>query len=114
MKERDRMRKRSIVSMVLLSFITCGIYYLVSFVQVFSDINFASKDNDSALTDLLLTMITCGVWGIYCFYKYSRKLAALGAEDNTLINLVLALFGLSIVSLCIMQSNINTLVDRGQ
>lgn len=107
------MRKRSILSMIVLSIITCGIYYLLLWVQIFSDINYASKDNDSSITDLLLSIVTCGLWGIYCFWRYSKKLAYLGAEDNSLINVLLAVFGLPLISLCIMQSSINHLVDNG-
>lgn len=111
--EGINMRKRSILSMVVLSIITCGIYYLIAFVQVFSDINYALNEKDTSLTDLLLNIVTCGLWGIYCFYQYSKKLARLGAEDNTIINIVLSLFGLQIIALCIMQSNMNTLIERG-
>jgi len=36
----------------------------------------------------------------------------MGAEDNSLINVLLSVFGLPIISLCIMQSSINDLIDR--
>ena len=98
------MRKRSILSIIVLSIITCGIYYLFVWVSIF---------NDSAITDLLLSIVTCGLWGLYCFWRYSKKLADLGAEDNSLINVLLAVFGLPLISLCIMQSSINNLVDHG-
>lgn len=107
------MRKRSILSIIVLSIITCGIYYLFVWVSIFSDINYTSRDNDSAITDLLLSIVTCGLWGLYCFWRYSKKLADLGAEDNSLINVLLAVFGLPLISLCIMQSSINNLVDHG-
>lgn len=108
------MRRRSIAGMIILTVITCGIYYFIAFVQVFSDINYESREGDSAITDLVLTIITCGLWSIYCFYKYSKKLAYLGTEDNTLINVLLAIFGLPIISLCIMQSTMNYMIDRGR
>ncbi|MGX8850233.1 DUF4234 domain-containing protein [Amedibacillus sp. YH-ame10] len=106
------MRKRSLVSMVILSIITCGIMQLVYFYQVMSDINYASKENDTAGTDLLLTIITCGLWGIYCYWKYSKKLVNLGGEDNSIINVILAVLGFQIISLVILQSSINNLIDR--
>lgn len=111
-KEECVMQRRSVVGIVLLSIITCGIYYLISMYQIYSDINYARRDSDSAGTDILLGFITCGVWHIYCFYKYSNKLTEMGADDCALINVLLGCFGFSLVSLCIMQSNINTLLDR--
>ena len=81
------MRRRSIFGIIVLSIITCGIYYLIAWVQVFSDINYGARENDTAITDLLLSFVTCGIWGIFCFWKYSKKL-------------------------CIMQSSINDLIDR--
>ena len=61
---------------------------------------------------IVLSIVTCGIWGIFCFWKYSKKLYAMGAEDNSLITVLLAVFGLPIISLCIMQSSINDLIDR--
>ena len=99
--------------MILLSIVTCGIYYVIVWVQIFSDINYASKENDTAITDLLLSIITCGLWGIYCFWKYSKKLYAIGGEDNSLITVLLAVFKFPLISLCILQSTMNNLIDRG-
>ena len=106
------MRRRSIFGIIVLSIITCGIYYLIAWVQVFSDINYGAIENDTAITDLLLSFVTCGILGIFCFWKYSKKLYVMGAEDNSLINVLLSVFGLPIISLCIMQSSINDLIDR--
>lgn len=113
-REGMNMRKRSIVSIVILSLITCGIYLLVATYQIYSDINYASKENDSALTDILLGIVTCGIWSIYCYYKYSKKLVNLGTDDNSIINVILGIFGFGIVSVCIMQNDINHLIDRGE
>lgn len=106
------MRNRSIVSIVLLSIITCGIYYYVSLYEVFSDINYARRENESAAMDILLCIVTCGIWEIYCYYKYSNKLRDMGAEDCAFINVLLCVFKFGLVSLCIMQTNINSLIYR--
>ncbi len=106
------MRKRSIVSIILLSFVTCGIYSLILYYQMFSDINRECRENDTAGTDLLLMIITCGIWGIYCIYKYSKKLARLGCDDNSVINILLSIFSLQLIALCIMQDSINRYVDE--
>lgn len=106
------MRKRSLFTIVGVSIITCGIYFIVVLYQIYSDINYASKERNTALRDVLLPYITCGIWGFYCMYKYSKKLAYLGAEDNTIINVILAVLGFGIVSACIMQTGINYLIDQ--
>lgn len=108
------MRERNIVVIVLISIFTCGIGYLVFFYQAMSDINYGLKENDSAGTDILLSLITCGIWGIYCHYKYAKRVASLGSDDNATINAVLAALGFSIVSVCILQSSINNIVKNAQ
>ena len=58
------MRRRSIFGIIVLSIITCGIYYLIAWVQVFSDINYGARENDTAITDLLLSFVPA-VSGVY-------------------------------------------------
>ena len=61
-------------------------------------------------TEILLTIITCGIYGLYWIYKYSKKMWEISINvgvpypsDNSIINLVVAIFGLSLVSMGIMQ-----------
>lgn len=106
------MRKRSIISIILLTFVTCGIYLIVLMYQMFTDINYECNESNTAGTDIVLSMITCGIWGIYCIFKYSKKLARLGCEDNSIIAVLLAIFSLQLISYCIMQDSINRYVDQ--
>lgn len=106
------MRKRSIVSILLLSIITCGLYAIIVLYQLFSDINRECREYDSAGTDILLYILTCGLWGLYCYYKYPKKLARLGCDDNSLLTVVLAIFGLSLISICIIQDSVNRYVEE--
>ena len=46
------MRKRGIVSIVILTIITCGIYMFVAMYQIYSDVNYAARETDTALTDV--------------------------------------------------------------
>lgn len=106
------MRKRGIVGIVVLSIITCGIYNVFATYQVYSDVNYTLKRNNTALTDILLSLITCGLWGIYCIFVYSKRLYDLGADDNSIVNVLLGIFSVGILAVCIMQSSINGLIDR--
>ena len=56
---------------------------------------------------MVLTVVTCGVFGYYWNYKMGKAFTAIGAPDNSVLYLVLSIFGLSIVNWCIMQDSIN-------
>ena len=56
---------------------------------------------------VVLTIVTCGIFGYYWNYKMGKAFMAIGAPDNSVLYLVLSLFGLSIVNWCIMQDSIN-------
>ena len=55
----------------------------------------------------MLTIVTCGIFGYYWNYKMGKAFMAIGASDNSVLYLVLSIFGLSIVNWCIMQDAIN-------
>jgi len=64
-------------------------------------------------TDLLLSIVTCGIYYIYMHYRMGKLEAeawarhGLGHKDESLIYLLLTIFGLGIISVAIVQSNIN-------
>lgn len=104
---------------ILLSIVTCGIYYYIWMYQTSEEVNNTIGDtSESAGTEVLLTIITCGIYGYYWIYKYNRKVYQLAtnvnltASDNSLVCIILAIFGLAIVSQGIMQSQINYIVDN--
>ena len=67
------MRRRSIFGIIVLSIITCGIYYLIAWVQVFSDINYGARENDTAITDLLLSFCDLRYLGYILFLEIFQK-----------------------------------------
>ena len=104
---------------VLLSIITCGIYGIYWFICLTND---AAKCADtpefSGGKAFLFTLITCGIYGFYWYYKMGKTLqqanekAGINASDNSILYLILGLFGLGIVNYCIMQSELNTLAKK--
>ena len=105
---------------IILSIVTCGIYYLIWMYQTSEEVNNTLGDTrDGPGLEVLLTIVTCGIYGLYWLYKYNQKLVRLGnnmgvsLSDNSIICLVLAIFGLTVVALGIMQSQINELADKG-
>lgn len=108
--------KKSIVTMILLSIITCGIYGIIWFVNMTDESNRASgSDAASGGTAILYTILTCGIYSFYWNYKMGQKMAEAGKrygidiEDRAVLYLVLSLLGLGIVNTCLIQSDLNRL-----
>ncbi|MBL8000207.1 MAG: DUF4234 domain-containing protein, partial [Candidatus Kapabacteria bacterium] len=63
---------QGIVSAILLSIVTCGIYSLFWRAKQFRVINaWLGREEHSFLKYFLLTIVTCGIYGIYYEYKYA-------------------------------------------
>ncbi len=114
-------KEKNIVTAVILSIVTCGIYALVWFINLTDDISYASDDNSvSGGMALLLTIITCGIYGIYWSYKMGKLIASaqekrgMRVQDNSVLYLVLDIVGLGIVNYCLMQSDLNEIAKNSK
>ena len=110
------LRERNIATCVLLTIFTCGIYGIVWFIQLTDDVQFASGDREmSGLTAFLLSIITCQIYGFYWSYKMGKSLQVakqnrdLPADDNSVLYLILHIFGFGLVNYCLMQNELNNL-----
>lgn len=117
--------KRSIVSCILLSIFTCGLYYIFGWLPgIANDVNNLDRGTrgPDGVTVILLTIVTCGIYGIYFVYTASKRIyylfedANMRASDNSIINLILFVANyfvplLSLVALAIMQNDINNYLD---
>ena len=117
---RNMVAKRSIVSCILLSIFTCGLYWIFGWLPgIANDLNTLdrSQEGPTGVTVVLLSIVTCGIYAIYFTYVASKRIFNLfqvndlRASDNTVINVVLYIFQLSIVSYAIMQNDINNYID---
>ncbi len=106
---------RSIVTDLLLTVITCGLYGLYWQYKQMETLNawLRRKDFSFGLW-LLLSIITCGIFAIYYEYKMAKGINEIQelnsmrvASDLPIICLVLSIFGLAFVSLAIQQLEIN-------
>ena len=107
------MKNRSVVAVVLLSIITCGIYSLYWYYVMAEDMNNADKtkpDLTNFIVAILLTIITCGIYGIYWQFRFYEKSDAVTKKSNLIIYFILSLFGFSIISNALLQSDINEIV----
>ena len=66
----SRVQKKDIVTCVLLSIITCGIYTIFWFIRITDDCSKASGDDSmDGVTSFLLSLITCGFYTWYWNYQ---------------------------------------------
>lgn len=115
------MKERNIAICIILSIVTCGIYGIVWFIEMTDDavrLNEGAEYNTSGGTAFLLTLITCGIYGFYWAYQMGKALTKAGnnknvkIEDNAVLYLVLQIFGLGIVNYCLMQNDLNKLLNE--
>lgn len=116
-------QKKSIGLYLLLSIVTCGLFGLYWLYSIAKDVDTLCKNQSSSMSAgnvLLLSVLTCGIYTIYFFYKACKNLHALHfsngyvAADDSIITMVLALFGFSIISCCILQSTLNDIQTFAQ
>ncbi len=112
---RVNIQKRDVVKMIILSIVTCGIYGLIWFFNIVSDLNTAvPRDGDKTPgVVLILSIITCGIYALIWAYQSGEKIDALKqkigepASSSAVLYLVLSLFGLGIVVYYFIQTELN-------
>ena len=108
------MRYRSIGMSILLTIITCGIYGLYWLVCLNDDVaEYTGEYGTSGGMVLLFSILTCGIYLLYWSYKTGEKLDRVrfnkGVPTGSLsiLYLILAIIGLSIVNYALIQSELN-------
>ena len=100
-------KKRDIVTSIILSIITCGIYGIFWFISITDDVRIASGD------------VTCGLYGFYWAYLMGKAMVQakakynMPADDNAMLYVILQIFGLGIVTYCLVQSDLNRIAEIG-
>lgn len=107
---------KGIAMWIILSIVTCGICGLVWFISLVNDVNKVcddDKSNQSSGIVFLLTLVTCGIYGLIWFYQAGKRMEEAGKKynmsisDNSVVYLLLNLFGLGIVCYALVQSDLN-------
>jgi hypothetical protein len=111
------LQKRDIAIAIILSLVTCGIYGIYWMIVLTNDVGRLSDEPGfQGGIAFLLSVITCGIYGIYWAYqlgKYVAKAQAMRGftqPDNSLLFVVLSIFGLGIVAFAIAQNDVNQMV----
>ena len=119
--KRGSVAKRDIAVNIILTIITCGIYGLYWFVMLTDESNSIASESEKSASGglaIIYTIITCGIYAIYWNYKMGKKLYSAGKiyskdiSDNSVLYIVLAIFGLGIVNYCLMQSDLNRFANE--
>ncbi len=113
---RAPIQSRNIALCVILSIVTCGIYGIYWLICLVNDLNEASGEYEDTSGGMvfLLSLVTCGIYELYWMYKAGNKVnnikrrSGMYADGNTgILYLILSIFGLSIISWCLIQSELN-------
>ena len=114
------MTKRSIPLAIVLSFITVGLYALYWVYTLTEEAHAAAGERTTASGGMVIlySLLTCGIYSLYWLYKMgetiimAKQKRGMAVDTNLpIIYLVLALFGLGIVSYALMQNALNDIID---
>lgn len=99
---------------LLLSFVTCGIYYLCFIYKTTKEtLAYTGEQDLEPWLDVLLTVVTCGLWSVYWDYKIGQRivrmqrLAGVRETDNSVLYLVLNLLGFGMINSLMEQGHLN-------
>lgn len=106
-------RKREPFLVLLFSMLSCGIYYLYWIYQITKELGEYLQNGNNPGLELLLCIL-CFPYGIYWLYKMGKQIeeaqyksGKVNTTDNSILYVVLSIFGFGIVAALIMQSSIN-------
>ena len=106
-------KQRNIVTCILLSLVTCGIYGIYWTVMLAKEAVSVKDPADSAILEIVL-MLFLPFLGIFLTEKkFAEGCAARGIAhtDNSILYLILGVFGLGIVGMCMLQNDLNKLAN---
>lgn len=101
------------LQVLLLSIVTCGIYFLYWLYITSDELRVYLQDESINPGLELLLSIICAPYVVYWFYKFGKLVERAQAnsgemvDDNSILYVILAIFGLSIVGAMIMQGQLN-------
>lgn len=121
-------KRRSLLTLILLSIITCGIYGIIFWYNYADDMNKVcngdGKQTQNYIIVILLSFITCGIYPIIWFYGLGNRLQenapryGLSFNENGTTVIMWMIFGSlicgigSFFALHILIKNMNEIADR--
>lgn len=108
----EMLQTTSIAVAILLSIVTCGIYGLYWDYQIMKRIRFLYSGNFDCVGEFLLFLFV-PFYSLYWVYTRSKQLAdgmrryGVAIDDLAVVNLLLMVFGVGIVSIALLQDQLN-------
>lgn len=108
-----QIKSRNIVTAIILSLVTCGIYGIYWAVCLAREAVSVKDPNDNALLEIVLFIFLPFIGFFLAEQKFSEGCAAKGIphKDNSILYLVLGLVGLGIVNYCMLQNDLNKIAE---
>ena len=103
------MQKRSIGLMVVLFLFTFGIYPIYWWCSFQNQLQKATGQGFTGVGHFFMSIFTFGIYPIYWMFAAGKRLNKLGAEDRSVLYLILCFVGLSWLNPFMMQSQANNL-----
>ena len=109
--------QENIVKNVVLGVITLGIYWFIWWYRVCRRVRLIEGKDPACGTELVCIMFV-PFYVIYWFYTRGQRLSdsskrfGIFIKDSSVLYIVLAIFGLSIVSFILIQTELNTFADK--
>jgi len=107
-------KKRNIVTAIILSIITCGIYMIYWAIMLAKEAVSVNDSNDNGLVEILLMIFLPFLGFFLAEQKLAKGCAAKGIahNDNSILYLILGLVPCGIfINLAMMQNDLNKIVD---
>lgn len=89
--KKSEIKERNILFMILMFIITFGLYALYWYMSFQNRLKKATGKGFNGLMHLIATIITLGIYGLYWQYAAGKRLAMLGASDNSVLYLILTI-----------------------
>ena len=104
-------KQRNIVTCILLTLITCGLYGIYWLVMMAKEAVSVKDSMDNAILEIVLMLFIPFLGFFLAEKKFAEGCAEKGIyhSDNSILYLILGLVGLGIVSACMMQNDLNKL-----
>lgn len=108
------MKQRNIVTAIILTIVTCGIYGIYWAICLAREAVAVKDPADSAVLEIVLCLFLPFLGFFLAEKKFAEGCAAQGIphNDNSVLYLILGLFGLGIVNYCMMQNDLNKIAQN--
>lgn len=104
-------KERNIVTCILLTVITCGIYGIYWAVMLAKESVSVKDPSDDGILEIILMLFLSFLGLFLCEKKLAEGCAQKGIAhtDNSILYLILGVLGLGIVGFCMLQNDLNKL-----